>query len=144
MLRVIRSDFRPADVDEARAAMVEAAITTAAREGGVVRQTHLMDAEGHRVYWDAVIAYTDPEGQRRWAVVHHDVPARDIQDSDDPDEAVAQYEETVRTAIDDLRTTGPENTAPDITDLVTDVTVRDIPDEQNGTGTGEGTAGRSG
>ena len=133
MLRVIRSDFRPAELDQARAAAIETAITTATREGGVVRQTYLLDAEGRRIYWDAVIAFTDPEGRQRWAVVHHDGPERDIQDSDDPDDAVAQYEETARTAIDDMRSPGPKDAAPDVTDLVTD-----IAGDQNGTRTGDG------
>ncbi|MGW2384332.1 hypothetical protein [Streptomyces sp. NPDC001658] len=100
MLRVIRSSVQGIDVDPEQADDFENAIDTALANRDQVRETYALDQLGQKDYHLALLPYTDPNGEHRWAIVDSGPSEYDCQDTDALDEAIATYEEWVRAATD--------------------------------------------
>ncbi|WP_326683076.1 hypothetical protein [Streptomyces sp. NBC_01237] len=93
MLRVIRSTLQGLDITEDR----EGEFADAAEAGGLVRETYAKNEHGQKGIRVEVRAYSDPDGQHRFAVLYSNPAGVDWQqDTEDYDEARALYEETVR------------------------------------------------
>lgn len=96
MFRVIRSTVQGLDIDQDQAEAFEQAIDTALNAGGAVRETYGLDDIGQKEYHIALLPYTDPDGEHRWAVLNSGPAEVDWQDTCDLAEAVAAYEDEVR------------------------------------------------
>ncbi|MFI6653221.1 hypothetical protein ACIBI8_37230 [Streptomyces sp. NPDC050529] len=92
MLRVIRSTVQGLDIDTDH----EDAFTDAAQTGEPLRESYINDKHGQKAISVEVCAYTDPNGENRFAVLYTGQAEIDWQDTDDYDEARNLYEETVR------------------------------------------------
>ncbi|MEU9849331.1 hypothetical protein [Streptomyces sp. NPDC047985] len=92
MLRVIRSTVQGLDID----AELEDGFADAAQAGKLLRETYSTNEHGQKDFSIAVRAYTDPEGQNRFAVLYSTPSAVDWQDTDDYVEARNLYEGMVR------------------------------------------------
>jgi hypothetical protein len=100
MLRVIRSTIQGLDIDPDQADDFETAIDAALDKRAEVRETYSYDNAGQKDYRIALLPYTDPDGQHRWAILDDGPAESDWQDTDDLDEAISLYEEWVRGATD--------------------------------------------
>lgn len=98
MLRVIRSSVQGVDINDEQAEDFEAAIDAALANRDQVRETYALDEIGQKDYHLALVPYTDPNGEHRWAILDNGPTEVDWQDTDDLDEAIAAYEEWVRGA----------------------------------------------
>ncbi|MFF7795586.1 hypothetical protein [Streptomyces sp. NPDC007991] len=98
MFRVIRSSIQNIDIDADQADDFEAAIDAAITRRDQVRETFSCDEIGQKAYHLALLPYTDPNGEHRWAIFDSGPTEYDCQDTDDLDEAITAYEEWVRGA----------------------------------------------
>lgn len=96
MLRVIHSTVQGLDIDTDREEDFDAAVNKALDARDEVRETYSLDEIGQKAYRIAVLPYTDPDGNHRWAVLDESPAEVDWQDTDDLDEAITTYEELVR------------------------------------------------
>lgn len=92
MLRVISSTVQAVAIDSDQ----EEAFEEAVRAGEQLRETYNTDEIGQKAAHYQLIAYTDPNGQHRFAVTADEPSESDWQDTDSFDEALALYEETVQ------------------------------------------------
>lgn len=92
MLRVIRSTVQSLDIDADR----EDDFAGAAQAGELLRESNIKDKHGQTALDVEVRAYTDPDGQKRFAVLYTGPAEIDCQDTGSYDEARNLYEETVR------------------------------------------------
>lgn len=92
MLRVIRSTVQSLTIDTDQ----EDAFQEAVEAGEQLRETYNTDQIGQKDTHYQLIAYTDPNGEHRFAVLAEEPAECDWQDTDTFDEALDLYEETVR------------------------------------------------
>jgi hypothetical protein len=90
-VRVISSTVQGLDI----AAEAEDAFYDTVEAGKTVRETYSLDQIGQKEYRTSLVAYTDPDGEHRWAVLYDDPQETDWTDTADLDEAVAEYERQV-------------------------------------------------
>ncbi|MGW1848783.1 hypothetical protein [Streptomyces sp. NPDC001966] len=91
-MRVIRSTVQGIDIGTD----LEDEFSTAAEAGTLLRETYSKGKDGRKDFSVEVRAYTDPEGQNRFAVLYTTPADVDWQDTDSYPEARTAYEETVR------------------------------------------------
>ncbi|WP_331731845.1 hypothetical protein OG298_45190 (plasmid) [Streptomyces sp. NBC_01005] len=92
MLRVIRSTVHGLDIDTE----FEDDFADAVEAGELLRETYNENKHGQKDFSIEVRAYTDPEGQNRFAVLYTNPADVDWQDTDSYPEARNLYEESVR------------------------------------------------
>ncbi|MCX5115502.1 hypothetical protein OOK13_45230 [Streptomyces sp. NBC_00378] len=92
MLRVVRSTIQGLDIDAA----LEDDFADAAQAGKLLRETYSEDKCGQKGLSIEVRAYTDPEGQNRFAVLWTDDSEVDWRDAGSYPEARTAYEEMAR------------------------------------------------
>lgn len=95
-MRVIHSTIQPAQIGDDHEDAYSEAVAEVMSRGDQVRKTYSLDGIGQEEFSIAVLPCKDPAGGRRWVLAHTDPGTVDWQDTDDLDEAIALYEETVR------------------------------------------------
>lgn len=101
MLRNILSDVTSIDVTPEHAEKIETLLEDALRSAD--RETYSLDEIGQKEYLSAVITYTDPAtGDTRYGIYDADGATRELEDTEDEDEAHARYEELVRARAENL------------------------------------------
>lgn len=95
-MRVIHSTIQSAHIDDDHEDAYAEAVAEALSRGDQVRETYSLDGIGQEESGIAVLPCKDPAGGRRWVLAYTDPGTVDWQDTDDLDEAIALYEETVR------------------------------------------------
>lgn len=97
-MRVIYSTVQSANIDDEQEDDFYEAVSEALGRSDQARETFTRDEIGQKAHQIALLPYTDPNGERRWAVTDSGPGELDWQDTDDLDEANAAYEEAVRGA----------------------------------------------
>ncbi|MEU5900327.1 hypothetical protein [Streptomyces venezuelae] len=97
-MRTLQSTYEPitADLDEEECD----ALVALAHAGTEMRSTHSTDAHGQTDAGVWLRAYTTPDGQQRWAVIHESPQIADVFDTEDRAEAEAAYASEVRDLAD--------------------------------------------
>ncbi|MEU7322642.1 hypothetical protein ABZ682_19115 [Streptomyces griseoviridis] len=110
MLRVINSSVQTAGIHANQEGDFEAAV----RSGEQLRETYSTNGNGQKDAHYDLVAYTDPDGLRRFAVRISEPSTYDWQDTHFFDEALALYEESVRGAAEGMWTAVDEETGDEL------------------------------
>ncbi|MEU5476782.1 hypothetical protein [Streptomyces mirabilis] len=111
-MRVIHSTVRGLDIDDDQAEVLPAAAERALNDQRAIRETYLMDDRGKKDFWIALVPYTTPSGEHRWAVLDSAPTEADWRDTGELDEAIAVYEEAVHEASDAAVRAGDDTARP--------------------------------
>ncbi|MEU8379793.1 hypothetical protein [Streptosporangium sp. NPDC048865] len=100
MLRTVLTHVSTSDLADDHAEQIEALLEDALNSAD--RETYIRE-HGQKVYRSALITYTDPvTSETRYGIYDEDEATRELEDTDDKDEANARYEELVRARAENL------------------------------------------
>ena len=125
-MRIIHSTVAALDLDDDQAEAHEEAISRALESRNEARQSYDLDELGQKAYQIALVPYTAPTGEHRWAVLDSGPTEAHWEDTSDLDEAITAYEKAVRNT-----SSGNEQPSWDYSD-VTGVSARKQGDPSDG------------
>ncbi|MER6830926.1 hypothetical protein ABT352_33370 [Streptosporangium sp. NPDC000563] len=100
MLRTVLTHVSVSDLTDEHAEQIDALVRDELRFPD--RETYSLE-HGQKTYRTALVTYKDPvTGEMRYGIYDEDGATRELEDTDDEDEANARYEELVRARAENL------------------------------------------